>query len=221
MDVCATSASFCVDATRRSLMSSALSVATGATAISMAESAPLPAQTLPSPALLSQTNPRDPAVPPLTATPPQLLFRLECDVTDCEVEGKLPADLRGAFYRVGPHAQYPMNPHNIPFDGEGHVSLFRIENGRASFKSRYALQGEPLGMLCYPLASAHELQGLGLAPQLGHGGCHAHRRRLLQQESCEALFGSVQVQLVPRTALEPDIGCREGWLAAFSPGRLV
>jgi carotenoid cleavage dioxygenase len=128
-----------VDTTRRSFMSSALSVATGASALSIAESAPLAAQTPPSPAPLSQTNPRDPAgMPPQAAVPPQLLFRLECDVTDCEVEGKLPADLSGVFYRVGPDAQYPMNPRNIPFDGEGHVSLFRIENGRASFRSRYA-----------------------------------------------------------------------------------
>ena len=66
------------------------------------------------------------------------LFRLECDVADAEVEGKLPADLVGAFYRVGPDAQYPLMPRNIPFDGEGHVSMFRFEGGRVSFRSRYA-----------------------------------------------------------------------------------
>src|ERR1700690_87038 len=33
--------------------------------------------------------------------------RSEIDLFDCEVEGKLPADLDGAFYRVGPDAQYP------------------------------------------------------------------------------------------------------------------
>jgi carotenoid cleavage dioxygenase len=65
------------------------------------------------------------------------LFRLECDVGDCEIEGKLPADLSGIFYRVGPDAQYPMNPHNIPFDGEGHVSMFRFDRGRVSFRSRF------------------------------------------------------------------------------------
>src|SRR5262245_16686849 len=46
------------------------------------------------------------------------LYRLEADVHDCEVTGKIPSDLNGAFYRVGPDAQYPMTRGNIPFDGE-------------------------------------------------------------------------------------------------------
>src|SRR5581483_10963383 len=49
------------------------------------------------------------------------LYRVEADVHDVEVDGKIPADLNGAFYRVGPDPQYPLAPHNIPFDGEGHV----------------------------------------------------------------------------------------------------
>ena len=65
------------------------------------------------------------------------LFRLESDVHDCQVTGKIPDDLNGAFYRVGPDAQYPMNPRNIPFDGEGHVGMFRIKDGRADYKTRY------------------------------------------------------------------------------------
>ncbi|HZF14772.1 MAG TPA: carotenoid oxygenase family protein [Steroidobacteraceae bacterium] len=65
-------------------------------------------------------------------------MRLESDLRDCEVEGELPVDLDGAFYRVGPDYQYPPKfPHNIPFDGEGHVSLFRFANGHVDFKSRY------------------------------------------------------------------------------------
>jgi carotenoid cleavage dioxygenase-like enzyme len=65
------------------------------------------------------------------------LFRIESDIEDCEVDGALPADLEGAFYRVGPDAQYPLHPGNIPFDGEGHVSMFRFANGRVSYKSRF------------------------------------------------------------------------------------
>ena len=74
-------------------------------------------------------------IPPEFETPQ--LFRLESDVHDCQVTGKIPDDLNGAFYRVGPDAQYPMNPNNIPFDGEGHVSMFRIKDGRADYKTRY------------------------------------------------------------------------------------
>jgi len=66
------------------------------------------------------------------------LFRAEIDVHDCEVTGRIPDDLNGAFYRVGPDPQYPLPPRNIPFDGEGHVSMFRIKNGRADYKTRFA-----------------------------------------------------------------------------------
>src|ERR1700676_3448561 len=74
---------------------------------------------------------------PLAMQWPTALYRLEADVRDCQVEGQVPADLNGAFYRVGPDAQYPLHPRNIPFDGEGHVSMFRIRNGRVDYRSRY------------------------------------------------------------------------------------
>jgi carotenoid cleavage dioxygenase-like enzyme len=61
--------------------------------------------------------------------------RTELDCYDCEVEGRLPKDLDGAFYRVGPDPQYPKN--TVPLDGEGHVSMFRIRNGHVDYKSRF------------------------------------------------------------------------------------
>jgi carotenoid cleavage dioxygenase-like enzyme len=67
--------------------------------------------------------------------------RAEIDLFDCEVEGKLPADLDGVFYRVGPDPQYPKPEKyagDIPFDGEGHVSMFRIQNGHVDYRTRYA-----------------------------------------------------------------------------------
>lgn len=64
-------------------------------------------------------------------------FGLEMQIHDCEVEGKIPDDLNGAFYRVGPDAQYPLRRGNIPFDGEGHVSMFRFNKGRVDYKTRY------------------------------------------------------------------------------------
>jgi carotenoid cleavage dioxygenase len=67
--------------------------------------------------------------------------RAEIDLFDCEVEGHLPTDLDGAFYRVGPDPQYPKPPASagdIPFDGEGHVSMFRIKDGHVDYRTRYA-----------------------------------------------------------------------------------
>lgn len=65
-------------------------------------------------------------------------FRAEVDLADCEVDGRIPGSLAGSFYRVGPDFQYPPRfPQNIPFDGEGHISVFRIADGRISLRSRY------------------------------------------------------------------------------------
>lgn len=67
--------------------------------------------------------------------------RTEMTLHDCEVEGDWPVDLDGAFYRVGPDPQYPKSAQyagDIPFDGEGHVSMFRIQNGHVDYRTRYA-----------------------------------------------------------------------------------
>lgn len=63
--------------------------------------------------------------------------RTEMNILDCEIDGALPADLAGSFYRVGPDWQYPPRLPNIPFDGEGHVGMFRIANGHADYRSRF------------------------------------------------------------------------------------
>ncbi len=64
-------------------------------------------------------------------------LRAEVDVRDCPVEGRIPENLSGGFYAVGPDPQYPLAPGNIPFDGEGHVRVFRIKSGRVDYRSRY------------------------------------------------------------------------------------
>jgi carotenoid cleavage dioxygenase len=93
--------------------------------------------------------------PPPGARRAPRLYRLEADVHDCEVTGKVPTDLNGAFYRVGPDAQYPIAPRNIPFDGEGHVSMFRIKDGRVNYRSRFVRNERYL---------AQEKAGRGLFP---------------------------------------------------------
>ena len=65
--------------------------------------------------------------------------RFEADVFDCEVDGKIPAGLNGAFYRVGPDPLYPMKFRDDagPFNADGQVGMFRIANGSCDYKSRY------------------------------------------------------------------------------------
>lgn len=65
--------------------------------------------------------------------------RFEADVYDCEVWGSIPSDLKGHFYRMQCDFLYrpPQNEWATGFNGDGHVSLFRFENGSVDFRSRY------------------------------------------------------------------------------------
>lgn len=64
--------------------------------------------------------------------------RMEVDIYDLEVEGKIPDNINGAFYRVGPDPQYPpLLGDDIYFSADGMVSMFRFQNGRVDFKCRY------------------------------------------------------------------------------------
>jgi len=65
-------------------------------------------------------------------------IRAEVTINDCVIEGKLPSSLSGGFYATGPDPQYPMDPGNIIFDGEGHVRVFRFQNGRVDYRTRFA-----------------------------------------------------------------------------------
>ena len=65
--------------------------------------------------------------------------RFEADVYDCEVWGQIPSDLEGHFYRVQCDFVYrpPENEWMTGFNGDGHVSLFRFQNGSVDFRSRF------------------------------------------------------------------------------------
>lgn len=67
--------------------------------------------------------------------------RIECDVRDLVVvEGEIPAEIRGRWYRMTPDPQYPpMAGHDTYLSGDGMISMFTFENGHADFKSRYVL----------------------------------------------------------------------------------
>lgn len=64
--------------------------------------------------------------------------RFELDIEDIEIEGRLPTALDGAFYRSAPDPQFPPRlGHDIYFNGDGTVTQFRFQQGRASLRHRY------------------------------------------------------------------------------------
>jgi carotenoid cleavage dioxygenase len=65
-------------------------------------------------------------------------IRIEADVVDLEIDGDVPEDLDGAFYRVQPDPQYPPRlGDDIAFNGDGMVAMFRFHGGRVDFKQRW------------------------------------------------------------------------------------
>ena len=65
--------------------------------------------------------------------------RFEADVYDCEVWGKVPADIDGSFYRIQCDFQYrpPQNEWPTGFNGDGHVRRFYFKDGNVNYRSRY------------------------------------------------------------------------------------
>ncbi|MEM8493101.1 MAG: carotenoid oxygenase family protein [Pseudomonadota bacterium] len=54
-----------------------------------------------------------------------------------EVEGELPADLKGAYFRNGPNPQYQPKNRYHPFDGDGMVHAIYFDSGSARYRNRY------------------------------------------------------------------------------------
>ena len=64
--------------------------------------------------------------------------RIECDVFDLEVDGELPREINGSWYRCGPDPQFaPFLGDDIYINGDGMVSMFRFDHGHVDFKMRY------------------------------------------------------------------------------------
>jgi carotenoid cleavage dioxygenase-like enzyme len=64
--------------------------------------------------------------------------RFEGEIPDCEVVGKIPDDIDGAFYRVGAEWFYPPKfPDDAILSADGYVSMFRIRKGRVAYRGRW------------------------------------------------------------------------------------
>ncbi len=71
-------------------------------------------------------------------TGPNAPIRIQADICDLDVEGDIPSDLDGAFYRVQPDPALPPRlGDDIAFNGDGMITMFRFKNGNVDFKQRY------------------------------------------------------------------------------------
>lgn len=59
------------------------------------------------------------------------------DDFDLEVTGRIPAEIRGAFYRNGPNPQFQPRGEYHWFAGDGMIHGFFVENGKVRYRNRY------------------------------------------------------------------------------------
>ena len=65
-------------------------------------------------------------------------IRMECDLNDLVVEGEIPKEIFGSYYRNGPDPQFPpMGNEYHWFAGDGMIHAFHFENGKVSYKNRW------------------------------------------------------------------------------------
>ncbi|KAH8920879.1 putative lignostilbene dioxygenase [Atractiella rhizophila] len=64
--------------------------------------------------------------------------RAEAEVFDCIVDGTIPPQIDGTFFRVAPDPQVvPLYPNEVNFNGDGMISAFRFRNGYVDFKNKW------------------------------------------------------------------------------------
>ncbi|KAL1635313.1 hypothetical protein SLS56_001736 [Neofusicoccum ribis] len=71
-------------------------------------------------------------------------FRAHVEIEDLEVEGEIPCELDGTFYRVMQDPYYERDwfmggSKATAFEEDASISAFRVKNGKAAFKQRYVL----------------------------------------------------------------------------------
>ncbi len=64
-------------------------------------------------------------------------LRMECDLADVIIRGRMPRELSVTYYRNGPDPQYPPRGQHHWFAGDGMLHMFRIEDGRVSYRNRW------------------------------------------------------------------------------------
>lgn len=129
-------------------------------------------------------------------------IQMECDYPELIVEGEIPRELRGVFFRNGPNPQFAPRGDHHWFGGDGMIHGFYIEDGKVAYRNRYVKTvkwnkeheaGRSLFAAFNPLDTDESVAGLetdGLANTniVYHGG------KLLALEEAHAPF-----ELDPKT----------------------
>jgi carotenoid cleavage dioxygenase-like enzyme len=64
-------------------------------------------------------------------------LRIEYDCAELAIDGRIPDELDGVFYRIGPNPQFPPRANYNPLNGDGMVHAFRVHRGRVTYRNRW------------------------------------------------------------------------------------
>ncbi|MFZ0678736.1 MAG: carotenoid oxygenase family protein [Candidatus Binatus sp.] len=64
-------------------------------------------------------------------------IRMEYECAHLTIEGEIPSDLDGTFYRIGPSPQFAPRGNYNPLNGDGMVHAFRVHTGTVSYRNRW------------------------------------------------------------------------------------
>ena len=123
-------------------------------------------------------------------------IHMECDATDLIVEGEVPRELHGAFYRNGPNPQFAPRGNHHWFGGDGMIHGFYIADGKVDYRNRYVRTvkwkkeneaGRSLFAAFNPLDTDESVQGLE-TDGLANTNIVWHAGKLLALEEAHAPF---------------------------------
>ena len=123
-------------------------------------------------------------------------LQMECDVADVVVQGEIPSDLQGTFFRNGPNPQFAPRGSYHWFGGDGMIHAFRFEGGSVSYKNRWVKTlkwkkereaGRSLFAAMNPFDNDESVQGLE-TDGLANTNIVWHANKLLALEEGHAPF---------------------------------
>lgn len=123
-------------------------------------------------------------------------LQMECDAPDLVVEGEIPLELSGAFFRNGPNPQFAPRGDYHWFAGDGMLHGFYLKEGKVSYRNRWVrtvkwrkekAAGESLFGAFNPMESDESVQGME-TDGLANTNIVWHAGKLLALEEAHAPF---------------------------------
>jgi carotenoid cleavage dioxygenase len=123
-------------------------------------------------------------------------IQMECDAPNLVIDGDVPRDLNGTFFRNGPNPQFAPRGQHHWFAGDGMVHAFTVSDGRVSYRNRWARTvkwkteqkaGEALFAAFNPMESDPSVMGME-TDGIANTNIVWHAGKLLALEEAHAPF---------------------------------